>query len=123
MAGQPGAWEADVSEPTDQEQEEPDFWELVGLHCVGYNSQIDEDALAVLKGIAVGKYCTDIANELGLPAQYVELLQSIFCSADWCEYGTSPRGCWINPKLDAGAVVDWFEGYVQRQWRRDGDAA
>lgn len=98
-----------------------DFWEEVGLSCVSYNSQIDEDALAVLKGIRANKYNTEIAAELGLPAQYVELLQSIFCSAGWCEYGTSPRGCWLKEYDDAkaDAMVAKFEAYVRNMWRHD----
>lgn len=95
-----------------------DFWDdEAELHCVGYNSQIDEDMLAVLKGIAAKKFNSDIAAELGLPEQYVELMQSIFCSVGWAEYGTSPRGCWIDPTHDAGSLIAKYDAYVQKRWR------
>jgi hypothetical protein len=100
-----------------EQEDEWDFWtDEAELGCVGYNSEIDTDALAVLKAIQAGKFNSDIATELGLPTQYVELLQSIFCSVGWGEYGTSPRGCWIAHEHDANALVTKFEAYVERRW-------
>lgn len=95
-----------------------DFWtdEVKSLHCVGYNSKIDYDALAVLEGIQFKEYCTEIATKTGLPAEYVELLQSIFCSAGWAEYGTSPRGCWLTKSGETG--ISKFAAYVEARWGR-----
>jgi glucan biosynthesis protein len=101
----------------DMNEDEWHFWsDEAKLSCVGYSSRLDYDALNVLKGIAEKKYNTDIAQELGLPEQYVELLQSIFCSVDWCEYGTSPRGCWIDPSKDADELIAKFERYYRDRW-------
>lgn len=97
-----------------------DFWEdACKIYCVPYDKAIDDDLLAVLKGIALKKYNTDIAKELGYPPQYVELLQSILCSADWCDYGTSPRGCWIRHDLDADALIAKLERDIARRWAPD----
>lgn len=66
------------------------------LSCGGYNGAVDDDVLAVMRLIADCRpiYVTEIAAETGLAPNYVELIQYILCSADLCEYGTSPRGCW-----------------------------
>lgn len=97
-----------------------DFWaDEADMGAISYNAQIDLDLLAVLKGIAAKKYCTDIAAELGLPDRYIELLQSILCSVGWCDYGTSPRGCWIDGDHDADALIIRLGRYVNEQWFKD----
>lgn len=94
-----------------------DFWDKTAkLSCVGYSQAIDEDALAVLRGIAARKFCDVIAAEQNLPRQYVEMLQSIFCSVGWADYGTSPRGCWIDCRHNAEELISAFEAYVKRRW-------
>lgn len=111
-----------MDQAADIEADEWDFWDdAAKLSCVSYNSQIDNDALAVLKGIAAGKFNDDIARELGFPEQYVELLQSIFCSVGWADYGTSPRGCFIASDHDAAKLIGKFEGYVRRKWYDDAE--
>jgi hypothetical protein len=95
------------------------FWgDTAKLSCVGYNGAIDHDALGVLRGIAAGKFCDDIATELNLPRQYVELLQSIFCSVGWADYGTSPRGCWIDPDHKGEELIGAYAAYMKRRWGR-----
>jgi len=105
-----------VNEPAGVADDEWDFWDEVGLDCVSYNSRIDTDALAVLRLIAAKKGNGTIAAELGLPEQYVELLQSIFCSMGWCDYGTSPRTCFIDPTRDGAELIARLEKYMNDQW-------
>jgi hypothetical protein len=94
-----------------------DFWnDTAKLRCVGYSAAIDADALAVLRGIAAGKFCDDIAAERNLPRQYVELLQSVFCSVGWADYGSSPRVCFIDPDHKPEELISAFEAYVKRRW-------
>lgn len=74
-----------------------DPWgDCLGLSCGGYNSEVTNDILAVMRVIIDDRpaYVTDIAEKTGLLPKHVELIQYILCSADLCEYGTSPRGCW-----------------------------
>jgi hypothetical protein len=94
------------------------FWEDAKISCASYNAQIDLDALNVLLCIRGKMFNSTIAAKLNLPDQYVELIQSIFCSADWCEYGGSPRGCWMLPHDDIGrdARVKKFAAYVFGKW-------
>ncbi len=91
-------------------------WEAMGLHYFSYNSQVDLDALNVLKGIAAGKYNTDIATETGLSPSHVEMIQYLFCGANWVEYGTSPRGGWIMHHINKDRLVAMFEAYYEAQW-------
>jgi hypothetical protein len=89
-----------------------DFWDEVGLHCAGYSSQIDEDLIKVFLGIRRGWNTREIAQHFTLDGRYVELLQYAFCSIGWADYGTSPRGCYIDPDHDAEELqmklLKWF---------------
>ncbi len=101
------------------EDENGDFWdpwETLGLGCCSYNSEIDQQAIEVLRGMATATYCTDTAERTGMSPSHVELFQSIFCSAGWGEYGTSPRGCWpIDPGGFPALIAAW-EAYYLRHW-------
>ena len=92
-------------------------WDALGQSCLSYNSEIDAEAISVLRGIAAGKYCHNIATETGLSPSHVELFQSIFAGAGWCEYGTSPRGCWPIDREGFPALIEAWESYFQRQWK------
>ena len=72
-----------------------DPWEGLGLPLGPYNGAVEHDVLVVLEGILAGKFMTDIASETGLTEGHVELIQYMLCDADVCDYGTSPRGCWV----------------------------
>ena len=96
-----------------------DPWDALGLPCCSYNSEIDEQAIAVLQGIADKMFNTDIAEKTGMSPAHVELWQGIFCSRDWCEYGTSPRGCFPNYGSefeDIGRIIASWKAYYQRHW-------
>jgi hypothetical protein len=93
-----------------------DPWESLGLRCCSYNSEIDAQALEVLRGMAKVEYCDEIAKRAGMSPSHVELFQSIFCSAGWGEYGTSPRGCWPIDREGFPALIAAWEDYYRRQW-------
>lgn len=105
-------------EPNAEDENGPywDPWEAIEIHCGGYNSEVDADAIAVLKAIRNGGYVSHIAKETGLSEAHVELWQYIFCSADWCDYGTSPRGCFPMPGIDFPALIAAWETYYERSW-------
>lgn len=94
-------------------------WDALGLSCCSYNSKVDDDALAVLRGILAKQYNSDIAAATGLSPSHVELYQSIFSGAHWCEYGTSPRGCWFvydrGENFGERLIAAW-EAYYERRW-------
>lgn len=96
-----------------------DPWDALGLSCCSYNSELDRAAIEVLRLLAGDDfvYCTDIAERTGLSPLMVEMLQGIFCSANWCEYGTSPRGCWPIDREGFSALVTAWEAYYQRHWK------
>jgi hypothetical protein len=93
-----------------------DPWEALGVRCASYNSEIDLNAIAVLRGIADGLYNSDIAERTGLTPAHVELFQALFCGADWCEYGTSPRGCFPLYRDDFPRLIEAWENYYRRHW-------
>lgn len=79
----------------DSESDQDDFWDRVGLHCSSYSSDQDDDLIRVF--IETASDCTwytTIAEKLNLDEKYVRLLMEILCAANYCEYGTSPRGAW-----------------------------
>lgn len=98
------------------EEPEWDFWDACGMHCAGYSGQIDADLIRVFIESDSRDdrpiYSTEIAERLALPPDYVELLKYALCSADFCEYGTSPRGAWaIHGKQDElrQKLLQWYE--------------
>ena len=115
MVHYPTAAEITAPNAEDEDGEYWDPWEALGLRCLSYNSEIDQNAIDVLRGIGDKLYNSDIAARTGLPAQYVELLQSIFCGSDWCEYGTSPRGCFPMAD-DFPALIAAWEAFYERRW-------
>lgn len=93
-----------------------DPWEALRIGCCSYHSAIDVAAIRVLEGIHSGKYCTDIAHENDLDPLLVEMLQGIFCSADWCEYGSSPRGCFPTDRENFHLLIDGWKTYYKITW-------
>lgn len=91
------------------------FWDEPNLKPYSYDSQIELDMLNVLVGMAARKYNTDIAAVLGLPPQYVELIQYMFCSVGWAEYGTSPRGAWLLHGREH-EFIKKFRQHIHNQW-------
>jgi len=97
---------------TDEIAEEWDFWEEAGLSCSGYGSKADANLIRVFEQTRLeGSWYDDIAQRLELSPAYVELLMEILCSANFCEYGISPRGAWaINATAEQNSkrLKDWF---------------
>ena len=71
------------------------------LDCFGsYNAAVDEHIILVLEAMLEGKFFSStIAKEQGWPEEYAELISYIVCKAGIGEYGTSPRGAWVDHKL------------------------
>lgn len=62
-----------------------------------YNGAIDSDIISVLRKLEQKTlFMDDLATSLGLEKKYVEMIQHLLCGLGLCEYGTSPRGCWIT---------------------------
>ena len=93
-----------------------DPWESLGLRCCSYNAVIDIAAIRVLESVQAGQFGTDIA---GIDPVLVELLKSIFCSHNWCEYGTSPRGCFPMDREGFHLLIDGWKAYYGRKWQED----
>ena len=103
-----------ASDPEDLEL--PSFWDILGIPNGTYSSAVDEHIIYVIERMIPNPhaaYSSDIAKERGWPEEYVELIKYILCSANLAEYGTSPRGAWIDHGL-----ADLMPGVIAR-WRAD----
>lgn len=110
-----------------------DPWEAIHIPSGGYSGQVDIDAIKILRAIRdgvlsgrsggeYGNYSTKIAKSTGLSDHHVELWQYIFCSAGWCDYGTSPRGCFPDLEIDFDGLIAAWESYYERHWGQKWDA-
>jgi len=126
----------DVSEdpfaPNSDDMEGPfwDPWIAMGVQCGGYSAGVDLDAIEVLRairdGVAAGRsggeygnFVTDIAERTGLSRTHVELYQYMFCSVNWCDYGTSPRGCFPEYGFDFDGLIEAWCKYYVRRWGQE----
>jgi hypothetical protein len=93
-----------------------DFWQEVGIVCGGYDSVTDFHLIKVFIETSKEKFWyQDIASRLGLDEHYVCLLIEILASADFCEYGSSPRGAWATHgayEANLSKLIEWYE----RKW-------
>ena len=112
-----------------------DIWtERLGIHCGGYNAEVDDQILAVAKLIVDGRedrnfpYYTKIAEELDLSPSHVELILYILASVkmEGCDphggpfiYGTAPRGLFVSDWEVAKQFIREFDDYYAREWGDD----
>lgn len=95
-----------------------DFWRTSGLTCSGYDSDIDLDLINVFKETAKDSHWfKDIAINLNLNEKYVCLLIEILCSANFCEYGTSPRSAWAI-KSEYEENLNKLENWYLQKWNQ-----
>ncbi|MGO7273906.1 hypothetical protein ACCT18_01210 [Rhizobium ruizarguesonis] len=71
-------------------------YEAIGVPYASYNSDIDDDILNVMRGVRDRMYCSDIATKYGMSPSHVELIQALLIGAALADYGSSPRGSFIN---------------------------
>lgn len=89
-----------LSDP-DYDLSEGDIWLAIECNCGGYNGYWDDILLKVIKDLR-SENPENIFLEGKKYQNEVEIINYILCSADICEYGTSPRFCWLT---DYGKVV------------------
>ena len=93
--------------------------EAIGVRYASYNSDIDDDIINVMRGIRDGLFCTDIAAKYAMSPSHVELIQAILIGADIADYGTSPRGSFVN--FDSKDIFHRLLGYWERLQAADYD--
>ena len=99
--------------PTKEESVCIDFfdpWEAFPLYG-SYSDDFDKCAIDVLQEIRIKKKNRD---DLG-----AEMFREILCSADLCDYGTSPRVCFANKEfmeiLDE--LIEKWKAYSAAWWK------
>ena len=87
-------------------------WELFPSLYGTYCRSFDDCAIDVLKGLASRPMCW---NRSDLAAQ---MFREMLCTADLCEYGTSPRVCFPTPEFKEvlGDLIARWEAYRERDW-------
>lgn len=88
-----------ASDPRDEADldQGADIWEILGLFS--YNGQLDLDFIYVIESMLKDTdtgYASAIAERKGWPPEYPELIKNLLCKCGLAEYGTSPRGAWID---------------------------
>lgn len=98
----------------DYHEDVEEFPDILGVPYCHYSQQVDEDIIFVIEKMLPPQsmYSSEIAQEKGWSDEYVELIKYILCGAGLAEYGTSPRGAWIDHE-----VADLMPAVIAR-WRR-----
>jgi hypothetical protein len=88
--------------------EDFDHWIHEGAPIFTYNSELDELFWKAILALNVDEmvYNDELAKILGVDILMTELIQTVLCYKEYCEYGTSPRGCWLTK--DCEKLLDLF---------------
>jgi len=85
-------------------------WEAFPALFGSYSSDFDDCALQVLEDIRDGKFTrTDLA---------AEMFREMLCTANLCDYGTSPRVCFPTREFGAllPSLIEKWKAYYNLQW-------
>lgn len=82
---------------------------------------IDIDLLNVYSCVYQEMFCSEIILKLKLEQDYVELLLTILCSVDLLDYGTSPRGSFINDEYDFETTYQLMKDDIIERWELNDD--
>lgn len=97
---------------------EDDPWLYFNMGCGGYCSGIDRSIIQIVECLCKKQtYYSEIAKQLELDEQFVELVLYILCSNHICDYGVSPRGCWIDHSIDKEKLMKAFISYFEKTWK------
>jgi len=96
-----------------------DPWDLFPSLYGSYSSDFDDMALEVL-GQLVTRDLENWRQDLA-----AEMFREMLCTADLCQYGTSPRVCFPTKEFEAvlpDLIAKW-KAYYKIQWGSDEDPA
>lgn len=92
-----------------------DPWEIFPCFYGSYNSDFDDMAILVLENIRHNRFGDRHGEGLAH-----EMFREVLCTADLCDYGTSPRGCFPNWDTDFNdllpALIAKWRAYAGREW-------
>lgn len=98
------------------ESSDIDTLTLMGFNYSTYNTKVYNELRGVISCIANGEFNSGIAKKLDLTESHVELIQYILCDKGLVDYGTSPRGCWLE---DIGRslfdLMNYYENLVAKK--------
>lgn len=87
-----------------------DPWDIFPTLYGSYDSEFDDCALDVLRDLRDGE-----PRRRDLPAR---MLREMFCVADLCDYGMSPRSCFPTRQFKAllPELIEKWEAYRRMMW-------
>lgn len=91
-----------------------DPWDIFPSLYGSYDSAFDECAIDVLSEIRDGgRKRTDLA---------ADMIREMLCTADLCDYGSSPRHCWATTAFKAllPELIERWQAYSKQQWEGEG---
>lgn len=93
-----------------------DPWEIFPCFYGSYSSAFDEMAIEVLEAIQ------NRASFVGESLAH-EMFREVLCTSGFCDYGTSPRGCFPDRRTDFAellpTLIEKWKQYYTVEW---GDA-
>lgn len=95
-----------------------DPWELFPCIYGTYSEAFDDMALVVLRNIILA---SEWRHDEQAPEDLAhEIFREMLCTADLCEYGTSPRVCFATPDFAEllPQLVDRWDKLAAIRWRR-----
>lgn len=90
-----------------------DPWEVFPALYGSYDRAFDECVLDVLRELRdENKSRRDLASEM---------VREMLCTAELCDYGTSPRACFPTQQFREllPALIEKWESYVDLRWNKD----
>jgi hypothetical protein len=95
-----------------------DPWEMFPCLYGSYSSEFDDMAITVLENIRDRKFGKSAGENLAH-----EMFREMLCTADLCDYGTSPRGCFPNWQSGFAEIlptlIDKWHEYRRVNWGSD----
>ena len=93
-----------------------DPWAAFPCLYGSYSAAFDNMAILVLDNILNKRWDGDHGEELAH-----EMFREMLCTAGLCDYGTSPRGCFPDPRvsdIDAllTALLEKWRAYREAEW-------
>ena len=103
--------EAILARPnSDNPAEDFDPWDLFPAVYGSYSSEFDRMAIDVLRDVLAGEFKrNDLASEI---------FREMLCSANLCDYGSSPRACFPTVKFKAilPKLIARWAAYADAHW-------
>lgn len=100
-----------------QSVDEFDPWALFPCLYGSYSKEFDDMALLVLRNLEIARMGRWDKQERGETLAH-EMFREMLCTADLCDYGTSPRACFVNTEFGEllSRLITKWQAYSDLHW-------